>query len=358
VSTRRADLPLVGLVAAHAFNFGDSLVELAFELADPQEGSDAGDEFEAVNGFGEEVVGPGVDSPFDIADFVEGGDHDDGDIAEPGIGADFFADLEAAHAGHHDIKDDDVRVEFAYAFECFDAIAGDFDAAGEGFEVGLEEFEVLFVVVNEQNGRGFAVEALEQFDGFLSTVGHGVASSVAGRPYTVWPKEHSGVTFSSGDSGKRLMSTMANTAMIWSNRFTEPSEADLLAGLTREFRRLIERVYSKCDAIDAGERRVLWYGVPWRWTIEIALRDGGPLAFVIAEPGRPQLTVPLDATDLDRLPMRRLSKGVREGILGARAVGNMLWPEWELTSNTQVDELMILVRVRAQGLVPGEDTPG
>ncbi len=152
------------------------------------------------------------------------------------------------------------------------------------------------------------------------------------------------------------MSIMTNTSMMWKDRFSRPTEADLLGGLTRECRRLIERVHSKCEAIEAGQRRVLWHGIPWRWTIEISLNNGEPLAFVISEPGRPQLAVPLDATDLDRLPMRRLSKGVREGILGARAVGNTLWPEWELTSNTQVDELMILVRVRAEGLGMGNDS--
>ena len=146
------------------------------------------------------------------------------------------------------------------------------------------------------------------------------------------------------------MSIMANTATSWNDRFSRPGESDLLSGLNRDDRRLIERVITKCEGIGANARCVLWQGIPWRWTIQLSLGNGKTLLFVIPEPGRPQLAVPLDAADLDRLPMRRLSKSIRDGILNARTVESTLWPEWELTSNTQVDELMTLIRVRVQGL--------
>ncbi len=146
------------------------------------------------------------------------------------------------------------------------------------------------------------------------------------------------------------MSTMATSFTIWNDRFTEPTEIDLVSALGEEERELVERLLSKSEDLGADARSIRWFGIPWRWTTQIGVKDHPPIAFLIAEPGRPQISIPLSAADLDKIPMRRLSKAVREGILGARAVTNTLWPEWELTSNTQVDELLVLLRVRCEVL--------
>lgn len=142
------------------------------------------------------------------------------------------------------------------------------------------------------------------------------------------------------------MSTMANLTGIWTDRFVQPSETDLLGELGKAERGLVERLFSKTEPLGVDRRTVKWQGIPWRWTIQMARRNQAPMMFLIPQPDRPQLAVPLNATDLERIPMRKLSKAVREGILGARAVASTLWPEWDLTSNTQLDELMTLIRVR------------
>lgn len=144
------------------------------------------------------------------------------------------------------------------------------------------------------------------------------------------------------------MSTMANMTGIWNDRFLRPSESDLLGELNKPERALVERLLVRCEEMGIVARTVKWQGIPWRWTIQLSMRSGGPVLFVIPQPDRPQVAVPFEATALDRVPMRRLSKAVREGILGARAVGSTLWPEWDLTSNTQIDELIALIRVRTE----------
>lgn len=136
----------------HSLHLGEGAVELFFEDADAKEGADAGEEFEAVDGLGEEVVGPGIDGSLDIPHFVEGCDHDDGDVAEAGVGLEPGAGLEAAHPGHHDIKEDDVGFGGGDGGEGLKAVPGGADGAAEVFEVGLEEFEVLLVVINDENG--------------------------------------------------------------------------------------------------------------------------------------------------------------------------------------------------------------
>lgn len=147
------------------------------------------------------------------------------------------------------------------------------------------------------------------------------------------------------------MSTMANLTGIWTDRFVQPSLEDLLGELGKPERTLVDRLFAKTEPLGVDRRTVKWQGIPWRWTIQMSRRNEPPMMFLIPQPDRPQLAVPLNATDLDRIPMRKLSKAVREGILGARAVASTLWPEWDLTSNTQLDELMTLIRVRAEGPV-------
>lgn len=140
-----------------AFDFaevGEGAVEFGFVLADAEEGFDAGDEFELVDGFGEEVVGAGFDAAFDVAEFVEGGDHEDGDVAGFGVGLEAAADFEAGHAGHHDVEEDEVGFDLGDFFQSVDAVDGDVEGAVEGFEVGEEEFDVLGDVVDDEDGGG------------------------------------------------------------------------------------------------------------------------------------------------------------------------------------------------------------
>lgn len=142
----------VGVVGAESLDFGEGAFELLFEESDAEEGFDASAEFDAVDGFGEEVVGAGFDGAFDVADFGEGGDHDDGDVACVGCFFEFFAELEAGHAGHHDVEEDEVGGALFDGAEGVEAVGGGADGAAEFFEVGLEEFEILFVVVDDEDG--------------------------------------------------------------------------------------------------------------------------------------------------------------------------------------------------------------
>lgn len=159
----------IGLEAADGIDRG---LELAFELPNPDERGDPCHEFEAIDGLGEEVVGPGIDGSFDIANFIQCRHHDDGDVTEFSIRFDFFADLKAAHAGHHDVEDDDVGVDVGDALHGFEAVARGDDGARHVIEIGLKKFEVLFVVVDQKDGRGSGPEVGQEVGGFGSVMTH------------------------------------------------------------------------------------------------------------------------------------------------------------------------------------------
>ena len=79
----------------------------AFSSVAADDGTNAGDEFGEVEGFGEVVIGAVVE-PLDlVADRVERGEHEDGGLF---LGAEFLEDFPPIHDRHEDIEDDEVVV--------------------------------------------------------------------------------------------------------------------------------------------------------------------------------------------------------------------------------------------------------
>lgn len=95
-------------------------------LSAAEDGFDAEDEFAWAEGFDDVVVC----AEFEAEDAVDFGgfgcEYDDGDVFELGVFADLFADFGAAHAGHHDVEDDEVDFFFFEGLEGFGAVV-DFD---------------------------------------------------------------------------------------------------------------------------------------------------------------------------------------------------------------------------------------
>src|SRR5690606_7994163 len=112
------------------------------------------EQFELVDGLGDEVVGAAFAGLFDVAQFVEGGDHEDLDVAGGRVALELAADLEPAHAGHHDVQEDQVGVVSGNLLEGFDSVEGGDEPDRKAFEERLEQFDVLDVVIDDQDGRG------------------------------------------------------------------------------------------------------------------------------------------------------------------------------------------------------------
>jgi len=88
-----------------------------------------------------------------VADLVERGDHHDGDGAGGGVGLDLPADLEAAHAGHHHVEQDEIGLDLIELRDRLLAVGRGVDLTGQRFEVGLEQLEVLGVIVDNEDDR-------------------------------------------------------------------------------------------------------------------------------------------------------------------------------------------------------------
>ncbi|MCL4220681.1 MAG: hypothetical protein KJZ65_04860 [Phycisphaerales bacterium] len=146
------------------------------------------------------------------------------------------------------------------------------------------------------------------------------------------------------------MAVSTAVSSVWDDQFSRPDRSSLLAGLNKQDQMLVDRCLERLDAAPKVRSSVRWHGIPWRWTIRYETDRKEPVAFLIPEPRRPRLAIPLTAADLDRIGLKKLSKPTREGIALASAINGVVWTEWVLSSKSQADELLGLIAARLTGL--------
>lgn len=127
--------------------------KFALHVSYAEEALHAGEEFELVDGLTDEVVCAALAGLLDVAEFIERCHHQHLNIFGAGVGFEFFADLESAHPGHHDIEQDEVGVVGGDFFQGVDSVDGGDDLQRHGLEEGLEQLDVLGVIVNDENRR-------------------------------------------------------------------------------------------------------------------------------------------------------------------------------------------------------------
>ena len=139
----------------------------------------------------------------------------------------------------------------------------------------------------------------------------------------------------------------------WTNRFQTPTGDALAGAFEGPAHDLYVHARTGLDQVEDTTCEIRWLGVPWRWSLVYRLK-GDPeavLAYLVPEPGRPQICVPLEYEDLEKITPRRLSRTVRDGIVFAAEVGATRWASWELQSESQADEILSLVRAKLESRI-------
>ena len=136
--------------------------------------------------------------------------------------------------------------------------------------------------------------------------------------------------------------------IAWEDRFASPDASDLLDAFPKVQAGLVEQVREGMAELGGVAESIVWHGVPWRWTFGFAAEGEPerPWAYLVPQPGKPLLAMPLTSEVIASLPMRKLSKSVRDGLSLASLVGGVYWPQWPLTSRAQVEELIGIARRR------------
>jgi hypothetical protein len=108
-------------------------------------------------GFGQEIVGPGLQPLQPFRRLAKRRDHDDGDVAGGGVGFQAAAALEPVHAGHHHVQQDQVGLPVARHIERLEPVVGRRGLIVFGQQPRFEQPRVGRHIVDDEYARGHAV---------------------------------------------------------------------------------------------------------------------------------------------------------------------------------------------------------
>lgn len=134
------------------------------------------------------------------------------------------------------------------------------------------------------------------------------------------------------------------TRSAWEDKFRTPSIADLRQHYNRQLGNLLDTARERFLAFPGVKEELSWQGLPWRWTILYMSPDdpGRPWVYLVPDPEKPKISMPLTTETIGALPMQRLKKHVRDGVLAGRMVAGVHWATWEVTSKAQLQDVMEL----------------
>lgn len=159
--------------------------------------------------------------------------------------------------------------------------------------------------------------------------------------------------------------TGAAPKSLWSDKFRMPAIDELRAELAKPLQPVFDAARSSLCDLDNLHEVLAWQGVPWRWTLvyrgrgdlqestnhAAASGPGRGFAYVIPDPARVQVCVPLTGALIETLPMRRFKKPVRDGVQLARSVAGVWWPTWDIASAAAWEEVLELVERKHKALL-------
>ena len=147
----------------------------------------------------------------------------------------------------------------------------------------------------------------------------------------------------------------------WNNKFHAPSVAQLREGYAKPVMPVFDAAREMLLELKGVSESISWHGVPWRWTLVYRCEgdDASPVtrafAYVISDPHRLQVCVPLGREQIAALPMRRFKKGIRDAIVHARSVAGISWPSWDVPTRVALEDVADLVRRKHRLIVASDE---
>jgi len=131
------------------------------------------------------------------------------------------------------------------------------------------------------------------------------------------------------------------------DRFREPTLEQLRAGLQEDAREAFDRLRDHLAGLDDVTESFGWHGSTWGWCLEYRIEgEDGPMAMLAAMPDDPQLIMPIDKAFVDQLPVRRLKRGIRDGLELGLEPFDVPWAIWSVHPPNILDELVDLINRR------------
>ena len=133
--------------------------------------------------------------------------------------------------------------------------------------------------------------------------------------------------------------------VAWLDRFRAPSSDELLSPFNKQTSALLEHARQKFLGVESSKEEIVWHGV-WNWTYVYRIPGEGERAwaYLIPDPAKPRIAVPIDDEIIPDLPLRKLSKYIRDGLTHAPKVDGLRWSCWDITNRTQVEDIVSLAQ--------------
>ena len=140
------------------------------------------------------------------------------------------------------------------------------------------------------------------------------------------------------------MASSSKPRAAWEDRFRRPTVDELLDGLNKQLLSLAESWRERMSEAPGVREELSWQGIPFRWTLVYRSenRPERPLAYLVPQPVRAYIAIPIASDAVNRLPLRKLSKPVRDSLGAASLVNGLYWAQWDLLSKSQLDELLLI----------------
>lgn len=129
----------------------------------------------------------------------------------------------------------------------------------------------------------------------------------------------------------------------WADRFRQPNAEQLLAGVIPALRPLLSAMRDRLRGHPQARESLAWLGT-WQWTLQFrtAATNGVAWVYLIPNPQRPQVCIPVQDAFLAGVAPRLLTRSMLETLSLAPTVDGVRWATWDVQSRTQMDGLATL----------------
>ena len=134
----------------------------------------------------------------------------------------------------------------------------------------------------------------------------------------------------------------------WTDRFSKPNLKQLRSHYDAAATNLFDEARRSVAEQDDVEERLAWQGLPWRWTLVFEHPNDPTRAFayLVPDPESVKISVPLTTDMIQRLPMRRMKKTIRDGIEMGNRIDSVVWACWDVATENQLQEIMDIVSLK------------
>lgn len=146
---------------------------------------------------------------------------------------------------------------------------------------------------------------------------------------------------------------------LWENRWSEPTADQLMENIIVDRRSYVAELRKYIHEFERYEENVQWSGAGWHWSLAYRL-PGAPdeardtFAYIVPRPNEPLFCVTLTDNLMQKLPVRRLNRAVRENLRSAKRGIALHWATWTPNMNTEVEHLKDLLKRKNKLLIDAE----